>query len=236
MGSLGTRVWSSVGKKLISGFTGLSLVIFVCGHLTGNLLLLAGADAFNSYAYFLEHVGHGVLIYVAEAGLVLFFLLHIVSGVSVWRRKAQARPVGYAVQGDAGAPSHKSLSSRSMLLSGLCLAIYVPLHVAHFKYGGPAIIQIDGHEARDLYSLVVREFKNPVIVALYTGAMLFLGLHLRHGVWSMLQSLGLLNRRLLPPAITAAVILSSLLAIGFILLPLYVYLNPQVLPLTGGLG
>ena len=236
MSSLQTRVWSSVGKKVISGFTGLSLVLFVCAHLTGNLLLFAGADAFNSYAYFLENVGHGMLIYVAEAGLVTFFLLHIVSGVSVWRRKFQARPVGYAVRGDAGEPSRKSLSSRSMLLSGILLAIYVPLHVAHFKYGGPAIIQLDGHEARDLYSLVVMEFKNPVMVLLYSGAMLFLGLHLRHGVWSMLQSLGILNRRLLPPAVTVAVLVSGLLALGFLVLPLYVYLNPQVMPLTGGLG
>lgn len=236
MSSLGTRAWSSVGKKLISGLTGLGLVVFVVSHLTGNLLLFAGADAFNRYGYFLEHVGHGVLIYLMEAGLVTFFLLHIASGVSVWRRKFRARPIGYAVQADAGGPSHKSLSSRSMLVSGLLLAIYVPLHVAHFKFGGPAIIQIDGHEARDLYSLVVREFKSPLIVALYSGAMLFLGLHLRHGVWSMLQSLGLLDRRLVPPAVTAAVLVSGLLAIGFIALPLYVYLNPQVLPLTGGLG
>ncbi len=84
--------------------------------------------------------------------------------------------------------------------------------------------------------MVVREFKSPLIVALYSGAMLFLGLHLRHGVWSMLQSLGLLDRRLVPPAVTAAVVVSGLLAIGFIALPIYVYLNPQVLPLTGGLG
>ena len=83
---------------------------------------------------------------------------------------------------------------------------------------------------------MVTEFKNPLIVALYSGAMLFLGLHLRHGIWSMLQSLGLLNRRLLPPAVTLAVIVSGLLAVGFLLLPLYVYLNPQVMPLTGGLG
>lgn len=236
MSSLGTRAWSSVGKKLISGLTGLGLVVFVVSHLTGNLLLFAGADAFNRYGYFLEHVGHGMLIYLMEAGLVTFFLLHIASGVSVWRRKFRARPIGYAVQADAGGPSHKSLSSRSMLLSGILLAIYVPLHVAHFKFGGPAIIQIDGHEARDLYSLVVREFKSPLIVALYSGAMLFLGLHLRHGVWSMLQSLGLLDRRLVPPAVTAAVLVSGLLALGFIALPIYVYLNPQVLPLTGGLG
>ena len=91
MSSLGTRVWSSVGKKLISGLTGLGLVIFVCIHLTGNLLLLVGADAFNRYSYFLEHLGHGAFIYFAEAGLVSFFALHIVSGISVWRRKAHAR-------------------------------------------------------------------------------------------------------------------------------------------------
>ncbi len=236
MSSLGTRVWSSVGKKLISGLTGLGLVGFISIHLTGNLLLLVGADAFNRYSYFLEHLGHGAFIYLAEAGLIGFFGLHIVSGISVWRRKFRARQVGYVMQGDAGSPSRKSLSSRSMLFSGILMAVYVPLHVAHFKYGGPPIIQLDGHEARDLYSLVVTEFKRPLIVGLYSGSMLFLGLHLRHGLWSMLQSIGALNRRLLAPAVTLAVIVSGLLAAGFLLLPLYVYFNPQVLPLTGGLG
>lgn len=236
MHSLGTAFRSSVGKKLVSGLTGLGLVAFITMHLTGNLLLFAGADAFNRYTYFLEHLGHGVAVYLAEAGLLAFFLLHAGSGISVWRRKFRARPQAYEVQGDAGAPSRKSLSSRSMLLSGLLLLVYVPLHVAHFKFGGPAIITLDGHEARDLYSLVVTEFKRPEMVALYVAAMVLLGLHLRHGVWSMLQSLGLLNRRLLAPAVALAGIIGILLAAGFIVLPLYVLLNPAVTPLAGGLG
>lgn len=236
MYSLGTAVRSSVGKKLVSGLTGLGLVAFISMHLTGNLLLFVGADAFNRYTYFLEHLGHGFAVYLAEAGLLAFFLLHAVSGLSVWRRKFQARPQGYEVRADAGAPSRKSLSSRSMLLSGLLLLLYVPLHVAHFKFGGPPIIQLDGHEARDLYSLVVTEFKRPEMVGLYVAAMLFLGLHLRHGVWSMLQSLGLLNRRLLAPAVALAGIVGILLALGFIAMPLYVYLNPSVTPLSGGMG
>jgi succinate dehydrogenase / fumarate reductase cytochrome b subunit len=228
--------WSSVGKKLLNGATGLGLVGFIVIHLTGNLLILVGQDAFNRYSQFLHHLAHGMFIYVAEAGLLAFFVVHIVTGVSVWLRKSRARTGGYAAPGDAGPPSRKTAASRSMLYSGILLAVYVPLHVAHFKYGPARPIVIDGQPAVDLYSLVVSEFKEPLMVALYVGAMLFLALHLRHGLWSMLQSLGLLNRRLLPAAYTAAALVGALLAFGFILLPVVVHLSPGIQPDPAGLA
>jgi len=235
MPSARTLAWSSVGRKLLTGISGLGLVGFVVIHLIGNLLILVGPEAFNSYSQFLNSLGHGMFVYLAEAGLLAFFLMHMVSGISVWRRKRQARPRGYAVHGDAGPPSRKTYSSRSMLYSGLLLAVYVPLHIAHFKFGGARPIEIGGAPAYDLYSLVVSEFKSPSMVLLYVGAMLFLALHLRHGIWSMLQSLGTLNARLLPFAYGFAAILSAALAFGFILLPLVIYFSPSILPNPAGM-
>ncbi|MCB0217054.1 MAG: succinate dehydrogenase cytochrome b subunit [Caldilineae bacterium] len=219
---LRAAAWSSVGKKLITGLTGLGLVVFVTVHLIGNLTIFMGAEAFNAYSDFLASLLHGWFIVLADLGLVGFFGLHAWSGLSVWQSKRRARSSGYAVSADARGPSRKTASSRSMLYSGIFLGIYVVLHVWHLKFGAEYVTTLHGEEVRDLYRLVVEQFNRPAIALAYALSMLFLGLHLRHGVWSMLQSLGMLNRRLLPTAYGAALILGGLLAIGFLVLPLYV--------------
>ncbi len=109
--NLATAAQSSIGRKIINGFSGLLLVGFVIGHLTGNFLLLAGPEAFNNYAHLLEHMFHGAALPLVEIGLVLVFLAHIWSGVTVWNNKAKARKHAYAVPGDAGGRSKKSVSS-----------------------------------------------------------------------------------------------------------------------------
>ena len=80
---------------------------------------------------------------------------------------------------------------------------------------------IDGG-MRDIYRLV-RRFKEPATVVFYAAVMLFLLLHLAHGFWSALQSLGALNKRLLPVAYTTGIVLATLLAAGFFVLPIYTY-------------
>ncbi len=223
MPTIGAMAWSSVGKKLITGITGLGLVGFVITHLIGNLTLLIGAEAFNEYTYFLHHLGHGWFVILAEMGLIGFFLLHIVSGLRVAMSRRLGRPKGYVVRGDAGSPSRKTAASRSMAISGIFLLVFVVLHVRHFKFGPEYTTLVHGEPSRDLYRLVVAEFQEPLVVGAYVLSMLFLGLHLRHGVWSMIQSLGGLSRKLLPLAYTAALFVGALLALGFIILPLYIY-------------
>lgn len=208
------------------------MVLFVVGHLAGNLTLLLGAEAFNNYAHFLKHLMHGAFIYIAEAGLLLFFFTHIWMGVTVWLHKGRAREEGYEVAGNAGGESKKSLSSLTMILSGISLAIFVVIHLLHFKFG-PAEAQgylttIDGQPARDLYRLVIEEFHKPLPTIAYVAFMLFLGLHLRHGFWSAFQSLGVGSPRLTPAINTAALILALVLAIGFLALPVYVYFGVDI--------
>jgi succinate dehydrogenase / fumarate reductase cytochrome b subunit len=128
--------WSSVGKKLLNGLSGLMLIGFVCVHLAGNLTLFArdGGKLFNSYAHHLESLGP--LLYAMEFGLIAVFLLHIASAVSVRLSQKEARPQAYAVAASKGGPSRQSLSSRSMLITGLLLAGFVVLHVKMFKFNG----------------------------------------------------------------------------------------------------
>ena len=222
--------WSSVGKKLLNGLSGLMLIGFVCVHLAGNLTLFArdGGKLFNSYAHHLESLGP--LLYAMEFGLIAVFLLHIASAVSVRLSQKEARPQSYAVAASKGGPSRQSLSSRSMLITGLLLAGFVVLHVKMFKYGPYYETTLkDGTVVRDLYKLVVEEFSKPVITWAYVAIMLMLGLHLRHGFWSALQSLGALKPACSRCVYAAGLLFAILLAGGFLLLPLYFLYCPAAI-------
>lgn len=228
MPPIGEVLRSSVGKKLVSGFTGLLLSGFVLGHLIGNLLLLVGPEAFNEYAYFLEHLGHGFAVYVMEAGLIAVFLFHALSGIQVALDRRRARSTRYAKAVSAGGPSRQTVASKSMILTGLVLLVFVPLHVAMFKFGvwAPEIhmTTVDGEPFRDLYRLVVDWFNNGPTVAVYVAVMLLLGTHLRHGFWSAFQSLGAVNARYMSLVYGIGIAFAIAIAFGFLVIPVYIFL------------
>lgn len=214
--------WSSIGKKLIAGITGIALVLFLIVHLGGNLTLFFGNGAlFNSYSHHLEALGP--LLWVAEIGLVILFVSHMVSTLSVRFGGKQARGTDYALEASKGGASKKTLSSRTMAITGTVLGIFLVLHVIHFKFGASYPLEINGKEARDLYRLVNEEFHKPLIAFLYAGVMLLLGVHLRHGFWSALQSLGAMKPKYSPLIYTLGLVFAILLAGGFLVLPLWIY-------------
>jgi len=222
--------WSSVGKKVVTGVTGFLLVGFVIAHLIGNLTLFLGDEPFNAYAHLLTSLGHGFAIYLAEVALLLFFGFHAVSGISVYLRKTEARPVAYVNPGNAGGAIRKTLSSQSMILTGAILLIFLIIHVLQFRLGAHYDIQTPtGERIRDLFRLVTEVFHNPLWVGFYVFSMALLGFHLRHGFWSMFQSLGLANRRWLPLLYGVAALFALVMAVGFAILPLYIHFahNPQ---------
>lgn len=228
MPSLSAAFRSSVGKKLVSGLTGLLLCGFIIIHLAGNLLLLVGAEPFNGYAHLLETLFHGAFVPIAEVGLVAVFLFHAFAGIQVALDRRKARPGHYQRVGNAGGPSHKTLASRSMIVTGLVLAVFVPVHVWMFKLG-PGIdagyaTTVNGEPFRDLYQLVVDWFQNPLVVAVYMAVMVLLGTHLRHGFWSAFQSLGANNPKYMPAIYAVGVAFAVIMALGFLILPMYLYL------------
>ncbi len=220
-----SKVWSSVGKKYLNGLTGLMLVGFIIVHLIGNLTLFIGAGAFNGYAHFLETALHGWLIYAFEIVMLVIFGFHIVTGVMVaWIDKQRARPVKYDVQRNAGGASRKTLSSRTMIITGIILAAFVVLHIKMFKFGDHALLPMpDGHHMKDLYGVVLAAFKEPIWAFGFPAAMILLGFHLRHGFWSMFQSLGWTNDRVLPALNGLGLLFALVMAAGYIVLPLYLY-------------
>jgi succinate dehydrogenase / fumarate reductase cytochrome b subunit len=166
---------------------------------------------------------------VIELGLVAFFLVHAIWGILVWLGKRSARPDSYRRSQNAGGASRKTLSSISMIITGPLLLAFVVMHVWMFKYG-PSIAQgyveqVGDHGIRDLHRLVIETFQQPVWVTIYVVVMVLLFLHLRHGFWSAFQSIGVMSSRLTPLVYAVGVILAFLLAAGFILLPVWIFLT-----------
>lgn len=224
--SLGSIVSSSTGRKFINALTGIGLVVFIIVHLAGNLTLFSSnPELFNGYAKKLHDFGY--LLYVAEIGLLLLFLFHIVSAIRVTLQNRKGRSQGYKVTANAGSPSNKTFSSKTMIISGIILLAFVVWHVITFRFG-PGIsegyvTQINGDTSRDLHQLVYEFFSSPVNVILYVVVMVFLGFHLRHGFWSGLQTLGLNSEKNSASVYAIGLILSLILAAGFLLIPVWIF-------------
>ena len=230
-------VWSSVGKKFLTGITGLALCVFVIEHLSGNLLLLHKDPLpFNRYARFLHSLSE--LLIVLEIGLVAVFVVHIIVGISIamGRGKSRPRQMRYHKTARAGKPSRKSLGSVSMIFTGLVLLVFLIIHLKMFKFG-PGIeagyvdehlTQIHGEKVRDLHKLVMEAFSNKWTVIGYVAVMLLLGLHLSHGFWSAFQSLGMGHRRYTPIIYSVGIVFAIVMAVGFLLLPILIYFRGGV--------
>ncbi|MEL6814848.1 MAG: succinate dehydrogenase [Cyanobacteria bacterium J06598_3] len=207
---------SSIGKKLLTGATGLLLVTFVIVHLLGNLTLFFSADAYNQIAAVIE--GLGPLTYLIEGLLLAIALIHATIGVKIFIGSRQARPQGYAEYDSAGDPSRQGLSSRTMIFSGLILGGFLVLHLLTFKFGPYYTLPNASH--RDLARLVFETFHKPGYTAGYVVVLSLLGLHLRHGLWSALQSLGIATK---PTMVAVSAVGGGAIALGFIGLPLAIY-------------
>jgi len=215
---------SSLAKKFLNAITGIGLALFVIVHLIENLLLLTGnPDDYNRWAHVLASLGP--LLTLMELGLAAFFFVHIWSALLVYWDKLKARPSGYSVYRSAGGASRQTLSSQTMIYTGLVLLAFVIWHVITFRFGPYYETVVDGVPMRDLHRLVVEFFSNPVHVVLYVAVMVFLGFHLRHGFWSALQSLGAYHPRWTPLWYSGGVVVALVLALGFIVIPVWVYFS-----------
>jgi succinate dehydrogenase / fumarate reductase cytochrome b subunit len=232
---------SSLGKKYLMGFTGLVWFGFVIGHLIGNYLLLVGRDAFDGYGYFLETMGHHALLYVVEVFLLVVLATHVLNGFQVaLLDKGKARKTRYAVTGNAGGKSRKTIASKNMIWTGIILLLFLIFHIATMKFGVFSDMSTyklqDGPEVRDLYKRVVEWFSKPGVVIGYVLVMAMLSAHLSHGIWSAFQSLGLLERGYYKFALSFSRIFAVILGVGFMVLPIVIFLmNDKFSQAAGGL-
>ncbi len=211
---------SSVGTKLLIGITGLGLLAYLILHLVGNLLIFLGQETFNAYSHAL--ISNPLLVPV-EIGLLLIFLLHVYKAVTNYLRNTAARPVAYQKKEWAGYKSRKSLSSTTMIWTGLVTLLFVVVHLKQFRFG--TWYEIGDPPVRDLYRTEAEIFSMPAWVAIYVVSVILVGFHLRHGISSAFQSIGadhpLYTKRLVLWGTVFAVIIGG----GFAFIPVWVYLT-----------
>ncbi len=211
---------TSISKKQIVAATGLMLIVFIIVHLIGNLLILGGADLFNNYAEFLDHMRPGTTI--AELILAGIFLSHIFFTASLVRENIKARGgfKRYAVDKPVG---DRSWATRLMPLSGAYVFFFLIWHIFDFMLAGDEGPRsfILGKSA-GLYGVVINSFKDPLHSILYIIAVCFVGLHLAHGVESVVQTWGLDRSKFSRPLVLASRIFGFIIAFGFSSLPFYV--------------
>ena len=192
--------------------TGAAMFGFVVLHLAGNLQIFLGPEKFNGYAHALRDLG--ALLWVARAGLLLMAALHVWSTIQLAGVRSDARPVAYARYQS----STSTYASRSMYMSGPIVAAFIIYHLLHFTFG----VGGTPYSPDDPYGNVIAGFRVPVIAIAYIVAMALLCLHLRHGLWSALQTLGLNHPRYTPHLKALATLIALAIFFGFISIPIAV--------------
>jgi succinate dehydrogenase cytochrome b subunit len=194
--TLALALWStSIGKKAVMAITGLILVIYVIGHMAGNLKVYQGEEKFNAYAVWLREIGspalgHEQFLWLARLVLLAAVVLHITAAVQLTRTSQAARPVPYRRR----AYLEAGYAARTMRWGGVILALFVVYHLLHFTFG---VVGYGPGQFRPLsvYRNVVNGFQVWYVSAFYVAAMVALGLHLYHGLWSTFQTLGVADIR-----------------------------------------
>jgi succinate dehydrogenase / fumarate reductase cytochrome b subunit len=213
------KLWTlTIIKKHLVGITGLLLIGFLVGHVTGNFLLFVGPEAYNKY-------GHAIVsnpIYpLISWGLVSLFVIHALLAFVLAFLNRKAKPKGYAKAGSGKKAT--SIAHRSLPLQGALFIAFIVLHLLSFKYGPIISVDYDGVTMRDLFSLVATSFKDPIFVAWYVLCLLILSLHLGHGFASSLQTLGLSHPSYTPTVNIVSKGLALYISLGFIAQPLYMF-------------
>lgn len=216
---------STIGKKVIMAATGIILVAFVVLHMLGNLQIFAGAAKINRYSAFLH--GLGELLWLERIILLLALILHVVMAYQLTMIKRNARPIGY-VERD---PQVSTVASRTMRWSGVLILVFVIFHILHFTTGGvfPWASRPDAlypaFNPADVYGNVISAFRVPWVVTVYVVVMLFLMLHLFHGVWASVRTLGLFKPSAHPRRRPVATVIALLVWLGFTAVPVAVFLG-----------
>jgi succinate dehydrogenase / fumarate reductase cytochrome b subunit len=205
---------STIGKKVVMAVTGLIGVGFVVGHMLGNLQVFLGAAKFNAYAHFLRSLGE--LLWVVRGVLVAALVLHVIAAVQLSRGRLAARPVGYK-RGSQHEVS--TFASRTIRWGGALLLLFIVFHILHFT----TLDIFRDYSRTDVYANVIRGFNVWWIVLLYVAAMFALALHLYHGIWSSLRTIGASTTSGDPTRRPLIAVLAVIVWLGFTVIPVAIF-------------
>jgi succinate dehydrogenase / fumarate reductase cytochrome b subunit len=204
-------IGTSIGKKLMMAVTGLSFCFFLLIHLAGNLAVYGGKDAFNAHAERLHSLGP--VITISEYLLLLFAIIHVLFGATLFYENIVARPVKYLVKKSAGG---SSLGSATMPYTGFILLLFIVFHVFNFHFADKT--------NQTIFQILASTFSRPEYVIIYVVAVLVAAIHISHGFWSAFQTIGANHPKYMPFIRSAGLAYSMIIGTGFGFIPLYLLL------------
>ena len=202
---------STIGKKVVMGATGLIGLGFVIGHMAGNLQAFSGAEKLDAYGALLHGPLHEVVL-IARVVLISAVILHVVAAYQLTMLSRAARPVDYAMR----KPQVSTLASRTLRWGGVILLAFIIFHILHFTVGTVHPDYVEGRIYRDLQT----GFAVKWVAAFYLVAMIALGMHLFHGTWSSMRTLGVAKQKAYPIKRYLPVVLAVVISTGFAAIPL----------------
>jgi succinate dehydrogenase cytochrome b subunit len=204
-----------VGKKIVMGVTGLIGVGFVILHAAGNLLIFRGPGAINAYSHFLKSTGE--VLWLLRIVLIVAVVLHVIAAAQLTRQSRAARPIAYAKHD----PQAATIASRTMRWGGVLLLVFIVLHILHFTTG--TIRPAGSFSSDDVYANMVSSFRIWWVALFYVIAMVALGLHLFHGAWSSVRSIGVSPRSPQPLRRRLSLLIAVLVWAAFTSIPVAVF-------------
>jgi len=216
-------LWSSViGKKVVMAVSGAVLILFVLSHMVGNLKIFSGPEEINAYSRFLREVGwpelgYGQLLWIVRSVLFVCVILHITAATQLTIMNRQARPVGYGAKKNV----ETTWGALTMRWGGVLLAIFIVFHLFHLT-AGMVGFQPGQFEHLMVYQNVLAAFSVVPVAFFYIIAMCALCLHLDHGIWSGLQTLGWVNMGNTKSLRTISRIIALIIFAGFVSVPISV--------------
>ena len=211
------RISASVGKKYMMALAGIVWCLFVLAHLIGNFGLFLGQEHYNSYSEMLLSMGK--VLYILEAGLVFFLLLHLILGILVQIENWRARPERYQLYRSKGG---RTVGSRTMIYSGIAIVVFIVVHLLDLKYGDHV------HDAAgriDLYTATIGLLGDPVHAIGYLIAVCLVGLHVTHAFQSSVRTLGLNHDRYTPAVLATSWFLGFFVALGYGSIPVWILMG-----------
>jgi succinate dehydrogenase / fumarate reductase cytochrome b subunit len=213
---------SAIGKKYVVAVTALLLILYVLGHLAGNLQIYMGPDRINAYAKFLHDLGP--ILWVVRVILIAAFVTHIVATIELAQENRLAKPQKYAVAGY----QRSTLASRTMLISGLIVLCFVIYHLLQFtlQVTDPEFREVhDSLGRHDVYRMLILGFKHPLVSLFYVVGLFLLTTHLSHGFASVVQTLGINNRKIGNFVSIGGQILAWVVFAGYVSIPVTILLG-----------
>jgi succinate dehydrogenase cytochrome b subunit len=221
---LGILWRSSIGKKYVAAVTGVIIATWVVLHMLGNLKAIEGPGhgnpALDRYAHFLRTVGspvipHDMVLWFIRGFLILAVVLHITVVTQLWLRNRRAKPAGHT-----STRVRSSWAARTMPWTGLLILVFVIFHLLQFTF---LTIHPTPEHTGTVYSNVYYAFQKWWLVLIYVLAVVLLGFHIWHGLWSGTQTAGIDNPDRNPFWRHAASAVTLVTVIGFALVPTLVW-------------